>query len=45
MTLAEAHLPPASVLIFKLESGAPASATGEVTYLKSELLALVQEVE
>ncbi|CAG7733419.1 unnamed protein product [Allacma fusca] len=42
-TLAESRLPPASIVNFKLESGLPSS--GEVTYLKSDVLALVQTQE
>ena len=40
-TLAEHTLPPASVINFKLESPV-SSASGEINYLKPEVLALVQ---
>jgi len=42
-TLAEHRLPPASVVNFKLES-AGSSSSGEISFLKPEILALVQNM-
>jgi len=44
-TLAECRLPPATIINFNAHSAPPSLATGEVSYLKPETLALVQSME
>jgi len=44
-TLAEAKLTPASILNFKVSQAPPALLTGEMSFLKPEILALVKNVD
>ncbi|ODN03442.1 UBX domain-containing protein 6 [Orchesella cincta] len=44
-TLSENRLPPASILNFHVENPPPGIASGEISYLKPEILALVKSME
>lgn len=44
-TLTENRLPPASVVNFHVDNPPPGIASGEVSYLKPEVLALVKSLE
>jgi len=44
-TLAELHLPPASIVNFKVEAPVEGFSSGELSYLKPEIMALVSNPE